>query len=132
MNMPVRRSASDSPEAAFSSPPDLTVWQPEPRYDSCTDAWAIRRHEGGLRKCVSKAAFRKERDVNRVLKSSFLGIALAVGASTAAHASPWHHHDYDPPRREPKTAPEVDPSLAIGGLSLLGGTIAVLRARRSK
>jgi LPXTG-motif cell wall-anchored protein len=30
------------------------------------------------------------------------------------------------------TAPEVDPSLAIGGLTLLGGTLTVLRSRRRK
>jgi LPXTG-motif cell wall-anchored protein len=30
------------------------------------------------------------------------------------------------------SVPEVDPSLAIGGLTLLAGTIAVLRIRRKK
>jgi hypothetical protein len=84
---------------------------------------------------VSAGGKSKERaNVKRVLKYSLLGLALAVGASASAHADPsWHHrHDPDPPCPEPRTAPEVDPSLAIGGLSLLGGTIAVLRAGRSK
>jgi hypothetical protein len=70
--------------------------------------------------------------VKKVLKYSFLGLALAIGACGAAQADPHHHHDDDPPKREPKKAPEVDPNLAMGGLSLLGGTIAVLRARRWK
>jgi hypothetical protein len=76
--------------------------------------------------------------VKKVLKSSllFLGLALTVGGSAAAHADPWSQHHYNdryPPRPEQaRKAPEVDPSLAIGGLSLLGGSIAVLRARRGK
>jgi LPXTG-motif cell wall-anchored protein len=31
-----------------------------------------------------------------------------------------------------KRLPEVDPSLAISGLTLLAGTLAVLRVRRKK
>jgi len=63
-----------------------------------------------------------------MLKYSFLGLALVVGASATANASPrdsWHHD-------HPQHAPEVDPALAISGLSLLGGTLTVLRARRRK
>ena len=75
--------------------------------------------------------------MKKVLKYLFLGLALVVGASAAANASPvtpahsaspltpWHH---DPLQQ----APEVDPALAISGLSLLGGTLTVLRARRRK
>ena len=72
--------------------------------------------------------------MKRFVKYSLI-LALALGVSKAAHADPpsWsngHHHDHDPPA--PHTAPEVDAALAVGGLALLGGTIAVLRARRSK
>ena len=79
--------------------------------------------------------------MKKIIKYSFLVTALAVGASAAAHADPWH--DHDPPRPEPghhhdspqsgfRQAPEVDSTLAISGLSLLGGTLAVLNARRRK
>ena len=75
---------------------------------------------------------RKRANVKTMLKYLFLGLAFAVGTSAAAHADPWWHHHHDPPRPEPRKAPEVDPNMAIGGLSLVGGAIAVLRARRSK
>ena len=78
--------------------------------------------------------------MKKVLKYSFLGLALAVGASAAAHADPWTHDPhrlkFEPrkfdPRTGPRTAPEVDPTLAISGLLLLVGTLTVLRARGSK
>jgi hypothetical protein len=68
-----------------------------------------------------------------LLKYSLI-LALVLGANMAAYADPppWsngHHHDPDPPK--PYTAPEVDAALAFGGLALVGGTIAVLRSRRS-
>ena len=69
--------------------------------------------------------------MKKVLKYSFLGLALAVGVNTAAHASPRDPLQPHYPL-EPKRAPEVDPALAISGLSLLGGTLTVLRARRRK
>jgi len=62
-----------------------------------------------------------------------LVLVLALGLNMAAHAKPdddRHHPHYDPPT--PHTAPEVDAALAAGGLALVGGTIAVLRARRQK
>jgi hypothetical protein len=34
--------------------------------------------------------------------------------------------------KDPRNAPEVDPSLAISGLALLGGALAVALVRRSK
>ena len=52
--------------------------------------------------------------------------ALAIGLNMAAYAKPDKHHD--PPK--PHTAPEFDAALAIGGLALAGGSIAVLRACR--
>lgn len=54
-----------------------------------------------------------------LLKYSLVMLGLALCTCTAAYAS------------RPKV-PEVDPSLAIGGLTLLAGTIAVLRIRRKK
>jgi hypothetical protein len=63
-----------------------------------------------------------------LLKYSLLA-ALVVGLNSAAYAKPDKHpKDPDPPH----TAPEVDAALAAGGLALLGGTIAVLRARRAR
>jgi hypothetical protein len=59
------------------------------------------------------------------LKFSMLALALMFGTSLTAHAN---DHGFNPP-----SAPEVDPSLAISGLALLGGTLTVLRSKlRSK
>ena len=68
--------------------------------------------------------------MKKVLKYSLFGLALAVGASATAHADPWRRHDAH--RLEARTAPEVDPALAVSGLALLGGAIAVLNARLRK
>jgi hypothetical protein len=48
-----------------------------------------------------------------------LGFALVTG--TSAHALAFF-----------KNVPEVDPSLAVGALMLLVGSLAVMRARRRK
>ena len=75
--------------------------------------------------------------MKNVLKYSLLVLALVLTVSPRAHADddggwwwsdPPKHHDPD----GPTTAPEVDPSLAFGGLTLLGGTLTVLRSRRRK
>ena len=62
--------------------------------------------------------------MNTFFKRSILALVLAATASTAALARDHRH--------EPKQAPEVDPNLAIGGVTLLAGALTVLRARRSK
>jgi len=69
--------------------------------------------------------------LTKLFKHSFLILSLALGISASAHAEPWHHQDR---YRKPKAheAPEVDPTLAIGGFSLLAGTLTVLRAQRRK
>jgi LPXTG-motif cell wall-anchored protein len=56
-----------------------------------------------------------------LLKYAFVALGLALGTSATAHGLAFS-----------LKAPEVDPSLAIGGLTLLAGTIAVLRVRRKK
>ena len=72
--------------------------------------------------------------MTKLLKYSLFALALTLGTSTLAVAH--EHHDPKPTRpnngcnNNDNTAPEVDPSLAIGGFTLLGGTIAVARARR--
>jgi hypothetical protein len=81
------------------------------------------------------ATEREAGTLKKVLKYSFLGLALAVGASAAAHADSWNHDPHRQklePRTGPRIAPEVDPTLAISGLSLLAGTLTVLRARGRK
>jgi len=65
-----------------------------------------------------------------------LVLALTLGMGMAAYATPHQDNDKDkwPKDQDPPkhTAPEVDAGLAAGGLALVGGTIAVLRARRRK
>lgn len=65
-----------------------------------------------------------------------LVLALVLGLNTIAHAAPGGNgngngNGHDNPNN-PHTAPEVDATLATSGLALVGGTIAVLRARRAK
>jgi LPXTG-motif cell wall-anchored protein len=54
------------------------------------------------------------------IKSIFAVLAMALIACSDAYAAPIHK------------GPEIDPSLAVAGLTLLAGTIAVLRTRRKK
>jgi LPXTG-motif cell wall-anchored protein len=68
--------------------------------------------------------FRKELHVKRdLLKYSVVILALGLSTCTAAFG-------FGKPSGP--SVPEVDPSLAIGGLTLLAGSIAVLRIRRKK
>ena len=74
--------------------------------------------------------------MTHLLKHSMLALAVALSLTTFAHARDDDRRRHEPPPPpacpDPNTAPEVDPSLAIGGLTLLGGTLTVLRARRSR
>ena len=66
-----------------------------------------------------------------MLQYSCLVLALAAGTATSAHAGVRKLKN--PPTILPPgkfVAPEVDPSMAITGLSLLAGSLAVTRARR--
>lgn len=58
--------------------------------------------------------------MKNLLKYSSLG--LVMGACPVAFGLAFGGH----------TAPEIDPGLAIGALTLLAGTVAVLRIRRTK
>jgi hypothetical protein len=57
--------------------------------------------------------------MKNVLKYSFLVSVVVLFLSASAHAMKLD-------------APEVDPSLAMGGLVFLAGTLAVLRTRLRK
>jgi hypothetical protein len=92
--------------------------------------------------------------MTKLLKHSVLALALALGTSTYAHAESvalvhggfgaviqeiidWlfghSDHQNNTGNNQPtnNVAPEVDPSLALSGFMLLGGTLTVLRSRRS-
>jgi hypothetical protein len=73
---------------------------------------------------------RERKKLKKLLKYSFLVLALGLGMITAAHAAPTSTTSSVP--KPTSKAPEVDPSLAIGGISLVAGTLAVLRARLHK
>ena len=61
-----------------------------------------------------------------ILKYSLLALALFLSIAPRAHAAPTST------AVPPRTAPEVDPTLAVTGLALLAGSLSVARARRSK
>lgn len=63
------------------------------------------------------------------LKYAIPTMVLALGMSVAASATPC---STTTPNCKPTAAPEVDPSLAIVGISFLAGTLMVLRVRRRK
>jgi hypothetical protein len=65
--------------------------------------------------------------MTKTIKRSMLVLAMATLATTAAYAKHGDHND-----RHPHQAPEIDANLAIGGFTLLAGTLTVLRARRSR
>lgn len=75
--------------------------------------------------------------IKSILTKLILGFGLTLSLGAVTYAG-WHnpsspsHRDPDPGHGHPREAPEVDPSLAISGFSLLAGTLTVLRARRSK
>jgi len=92
--------------------------------------------------------------MNTFLRYSVLGLGVALGSSTFAHAEyalgplgagsfgwlqPPPHREPPPPPPEKQCpgnndnpAPEVDPSLAMSGFTLLGGTLTVMLSRRTK
>jgi hypothetical protein len=68
--------------------------------------------------------------MKNLLKFAVFTFVLAFGAS-AANAALVPCSTVNPTCK-PTPAPEVDPSLAIVGVSLLVGTLTVLRVRRRK
>jgi hypothetical protein len=90
--------------------------------------------------------------MNKKWKSAALVLGLVLSLSASAHATSqpdgafrWHPAPSPTPPSSPwlptspgprtpggssGAAPEVDPSLAIAGISFLAGSLAVLRSRR--
>jgi hypothetical protein len=62
-----------------------------------------------------------------ILKYSILAVSLSLTAIPSARAD----RNKPTPGHE-RTAPEIDPSLALSGLALLAGSLSVVHARRSK
>jgi hypothetical protein len=68
-------------------------------------------------------------DLRNHLKFAILTFVIAFGASIAAHAGQCGS---ERAACIPAPAPEVDASLAIAGISLLAGTLVVVRSRFRK
>jgi hypothetical protein len=60
-------------------------------------------------------------------KYLLLWMVIVAGAAVKANATP--EPSYCSAAVPCRTAPEVDPSMAVVGISLLAGSIAILRAR---
>jgi hypothetical protein len=74
-----------------------------------------------------------------VVRKISLALALMTmaGVASARDSDPCLHllwFDFCPPSQkpEPVKAPEIDPSSAMAGLTLMLGGLAVLRGRRNK
>jgi hypothetical protein len=61
-----------------------------------------------------------------------LGIALVVAASSSQFSLANCGNDKDVGKGCAMAAPEIDPSSAVAGLTLLAGGLAVMLGRRSK
>jgi hypothetical protein len=59
-------------------------------------------------------------------------VVLSLCAGTAAFANNWHARAHAGWASDATAAPEIDPTGAMAGLTLLAGGLAVLRGRRSK
>jgi len=70
--------------------------------------------------------------MKNLIKYAFLTLVFVFGVSAAANASPTPEPCSTINPTCKKAAPEVDPSLAVAGISLLAGTLAVVRARARK
>lgn len=78
--------------------------------------------------------------MKNLLKYSLLALALALSTNAFAQNGGWGNGGgnggWNPPPGQPppnnNVAPEVDPSLALSGITLLGGALTVLRSRRRK
>jgi hypothetical protein len=73
--------------------------------------------------------------LKNTLKYSMLALLVVFGTSTLAFARDNRQPPPPPPpptHCDPPSAPEVDPSLAISGLTLLAGTLTLARVARRK
>lgn len=73
-----------------------------------------------------------ETTMNRKWKSSALVLGLVLLLSAPVFARDHHGGPIPPSGGSSGAAPEVDPSLAIAGISFLAGSLAVLRSRLRK
>jgi hypothetical protein len=65
--------------------------------------------------------------------SKFIGFVVLLAAAGSAFAGADHNHFFNlPPWLCPVKAPELDPASAVAGLTMLAGTLAVIRGRRAK
>jgi hypothetical protein len=79
-------------------------------------------------------------DLRKHLKFAVLTLVVALGVSTAALAKadpppgqgPTPRTTTQLPPLKSQPAPEVDPNLAVAGISLLAGTLVVVRSRFRK
>ena len=68
--------------------------------------------------------------MKKLFRYSTLAAGMAFACAAAyAYPKPWPH---DPTPAPSNPAPEVDPSLAFSGITLVAGTITVMRARKRK
>jgi hypothetical protein len=82
----------------------------------------------------------KGREMTKFMKYGLFVGTLVLSSSTFALAHPGdgkgHNPGHDPGHYpgdpNPQRAPEIDPSLAVGAVSLIGGLLVVQRSRRSR
>jgi hypothetical protein len=70
-----------------------------------------------------------ERKMSKVIGFVLL---MAVAGSVLAGGPPPHFGPPPPSWPWPFRAPEIDPASAFAGLTMLAGTLAVIRGRRAK
>ena len=87
--------------------------------------------------CPHNAAGRSVRDTLNPGKALFVAALLSLAASSAVsqnyqgQSNDNQGQNYQGGR--PMSAPEIDPGQALGALTLLGGTVAIIRGfRRNK
>lgn len=71
--------------------------------------------------------------MTNLLKPSMLALVLALHTCNTVSGTPGSPGGTTQPTKPPPAqASEVDPGLALGGLTLLAGALTVLRVRRRK
>jgi len=71
--------------------------------------------------------------MTNLLKPSMLALALVVqSCNQVTGAGPEANKPGKPGKPTPTQASEVDPGLALGGLTLLAGVLIVMRGRRRR